>query len=120
MAAKDELGALGEGIAVAMLESDGYEILDRNWRCREGEIDVVARDPRADAIAFVEVKTRSGTGFGHPVEAVHATKLARLRRLAARWLAEHPVRAAQVRIDVVAVLRRPGRPALVQHLRAVG
>src|SRR5690606_2917223 len=101
-----------------MLEADGCVILDRNWRCREGEIDIVARD--GAAIAFVEVKTRSGSRFGHPAEAVHPAKLERLRRLAARWLSEHDAHAAEVRIDVVAVLRRRGRPALVQHLRAVG
>ncbi|WP_152192906.1 YraN family protein [Georgenia satyanarayanai] len=120
MAAKDEVGARGERIAAAMLHEDGYEILERNWRCREGEIDIVARDPRSDAIAFVEVKTRSGTGFGHPAEAVGPAKLERLRRLAGRWLSEHGTRAAEVRIDVVAVLSRRGRPALVEHLRGVG
>jgi len=118
MAAKDELGALGERIAAQMLQAEGLEILDRNWRCRDGELDIVARD--GEAIAFVEVKTRSGTGFGHPAEAVHPAKLLRLRRLAARWLSEHGTHAGQVRIDVVAVLRRRGRPALVEHLRAVG
>ncbi|WP_324653032.1 YraN family protein [Georgenia sp. H159] len=120
MAAKDELGAVGEQIAVSMLRADGYQILGRNWRCRDGEIDIVARDPGADAIAFVEVKTRSGTGFGHPAEAVGPVKLRRLRHLAARWLSEHDVSAAEVRIDVVAVLRRRGASALVEHLRAVG
>src|SRR5690606_42139047 len=94
-----------------MLREDGYEILDRNWRCREGEIDIVARDPRSDAIAFVEVKTRSGTGFGHPSEAVGAVKLERLRRLAGRWLSAHGRRAAEVRTHVVPVPRRPGRRA---------
>lgn len=120
MAAKDELGVVGEQIAVAMLQGDGYEILERNWRCPEGEIDIVARDPQADAIAFVEVKTRSGSGFGHPAEAVGPAKLRRLRRLAAHWLSEHDARATEVRIDVVAVLRRRVGPALVEHLRAVG
>ena len=118
MAAKDELGALGERIAVAMLEEDGWRILDRNWRCREGEIDIVARD--GATIAFVEVKTRSGTRFGHPAEAVHPAKLERLRRLAARWLREHGEHAEEVRVDVVAVLRPRTGPALVQHLKAVG
>ena len=118
MAAKDELGALGERIAAEMLEADGWTILDRNWRCREGELDIVARS--GGTIAFVEGKTRSGTGFGHPAEAVNPAKLQRLRRLAARWLSEHGARADEVRIDVVAVLRRREGPALVQHLRAVG
>lgn len=120
MAAKDVLGATGERIATKMLRADGFEILARNWRCREGEIDIVARDPHDGAIAFVEVKTRSSARYGHPAEAVDPVKLERLRRLAGRWLSEHTAHADQVRIDVVAVRPRPGRPALVEHLRAVG
>src|SRR5688572_10657529 len=103
-----------------MLEADGLTILARNWRCREGEIDIVAHDPRDDTITFVEVKTRRGPRFGHPAEAVTPAKLRRLRRLAGRWLTEHAAHAGQVRIDVVAVWARHGRPALVEHLRAVG
>lgn len=120
MAAKDDVGAVGEEIAAAMLTADGFEILARNWRCREGEIDIVARERAVDAIAFVEVKTRSGPRFGHPAEAVTGVKLDRLRRLAGRWLTEHASHAGQVRIDVVAVWPRRGQPALVEHLRAVG
>jgi putative endonuclease len=81
-------------------------VLDRNWRCREGELDLVVR--RGRVLVFCEVKARSGTSFGMPAEAVSPSKQARIRRLAARWLAEHrgpPARSpAQIRFDVAAIL----------------
>jgi putative endonuclease len=107
-----ELGSLGESIAATYLTDAGLLVLDRNWRCREGELDIVARD--GDALVFCEVKTRSGVGFGYPVEAVTRWKQRRLRTLAQRWLAAHDEHAP----DVVGVLMRPSRPALVTHLRA--
>ena len=111
-----ELGSLGENIAVTYLIDAGLRVLDRNWRCREGELDVVARE--GDALVFCEVKTRRGVGFGHPVEAVTPVKQRRLRTLAQRWLAAHDEHAPELRFDVVGVLVRPSRPALVTHLRA--
>jgi len=120
VAAKDVLGEMGEQLAAELLQEQGLEVLARNWRCREGELDIVARDSQADAIVFVEVKTRSSDRFGHPAEAITHTKLHRLRVLAARWLAEHDVRAAAVRIDVVAIVRRAGQAPSIEHLRAVG
>jgi putative endonuclease len=110
-----ELGARGEQIAVAYLTDTGLRVLDRNWRCREGELDIVARD--GDALVFCEVKTRRGVGYGHPVEAVTSAKQRRLRTLAQRWLAAHDDHAPDLRFDVVGVLVRPNRPALVTHLR---
>ena len=116
MSATTDLGARGERIAVAYLTDAGLRVLDRNWRCREGELDIVARE--GDALVFCEVKTRRGTGYGHPVEAVHAAKRRRLRVLASRWLAAHDEHARDLRFDVVGVLVRPEPPALVTHLRA--
>ncbi|MDP5183129.1 YraN family protein [Blastococcus sp. BMG 814] len=110
-----ELGARGERIAVAYLTDAGLRVLDRNWRCREGELDLVARD--GDALVFCEVKTRRGTGYGHPVEAVTPAKRRRIRVLAQRWLAAHDDHAPVVRFDVVGVLVHPERPAVVTHLR---
>jgi len=110
------LGDHGERIAAAYLTDAGLRVLDRNWRCRDGELDIVARD--GDALVFCEVKTRRGIGFGHPVEAVTPVKQRRLRRLAQRWLASHDEHAPELRFDVVGVLIRPSRPALVTHLRA--
>jgi putative endonuclease len=111
-----ELGVRGEQIAAAYLAGSGLRLLDRNWRCREGELDIVARE--GDALVFCEVKTRRAVGYGHPVEAVTPAKQRRLRMLAHRWLAAHDEHAPDLRFDVVGVLVRPGRPALVTHLRA--
>ncbi|SCX53192.1 putative endonuclease [Klenkia marina] len=109
-----ELGARGEQLAVDHLTAAGLTVLDRNWRSGRGELDVVARDQ--DAIVFCEVKTRSGTGYGSPVEAVTPAKQARLRALAGRWLDEHREHAPRLRFDVVGVLLVGGR-AEVEHLR---
>ncbi len=111
-----DLGAHGERIAAAYLTDNGLRVLDRNWRCRDGEIDIVARD--GDALVFCEVKTRRAVGFGHPVEAVGRVKQRRLRVLAQRWLAAHDEHAPELRFDVVGVLVRSDRPALVTHLQA--
>lgn len=87
MAAKDDLGRAGEARAAQHLEHLGYTIVDRNWRCRGGELDLVALTARD--IVIVEVKTRRGEGFGHPFEAIDARKRARLWRLAMAWIAGH-------------------------------
>ena len=115
MRTSPELGGHGERIAATYLTDAGLQVVDRNWRCRDGELDIVARE--GDALVFCEVKTRRGVGFGHPVEAVTATKQRRLRTLAQRWLAAHDEHAPELRFDVVGVLVRPSRPALVTHLR---
>ncbi len=111
-----QLGTLGEDVAVRYLTDHGLLVLDRNWRHARGELDVVARE--ADALVFCEVKTRRGTGYGVPAEAVTAAKRRRLRTLSGLWLQAHEERAEQLRFDVVAVLVRPGRPAQVTHHRA--
>ena len=111
-----DLGSRGERIAAAYLTRAGLRVLDRNWRCRDGELDLVARD--GDALVFCEVKTRRGTGFGHPAEAVTRIKQRRLRTLAQRWLAAHDEHAHELRFDVVAVLVGHSGPPEVTHLRA--
>ncbi|WP_029289350.1 YraN family protein [Cellulomonas sp. HZM] len=117
MRAKDAVGRHGEDVAAAHVEARGWRVLDRNWRCREGEVDLVALD--GDELVVVEVKTRRSTSYGYPAEAVTRTKLARVRRLAALWLAAHDVRAASVRVDVVAVLLPRSGAAVVEHLVGV-
>jgi putative endonuclease len=92
----------GEDLAAAWYGTHGYDVVARNWRCREGEIDLVARRGRLHV--FCEVKTRSTSDFGSPAEAVTAMKAARVRRLAARWLAQPHVRPGPVRFDVAAVM----------------
>jgi putative endonuclease len=118
VAAKDALGAYGERLAGDHLVAAGMTLLARNWRCPIGEIDIVARD--GDVLVICEVKTRSSTAFGHPLEAVSARKAARLRRLAAAWITETGVHPADVRIDLVGVLRPPRGAAAVEHVRGVG
>lgn len=109
------VGAYGERLAVRHLIDSGLVLLDRNWRCNAGEIDIIARD--GDVLVFCEVKTRRSAGFGTPAEAVDRRKVARLRHLAAQWLAEAGVRPADVRFDVVAVVTpRRGTPR-VEHIR---
>jgi putative endonuclease len=114
--AKDAVGAYGERVAVRYLVEQGMVLLDRNWRCRSGELDVVLRD--GEVVVFVEVKTRRSGRFGTPAEALVPAKVVRLRQAAAQWLAQSGVRAREVRFDVVSVLPRPAGPAAVEHLRA--
>ena len=118
-----ELGQRGEAVAAAHLRRTGLRVLARNWRCAQGELDVVALEQagRRTELVVVEVKSRSSLGQGHPAEAVTPAKAARLRRLCSAFLTQHPEHAgvAGVRVDVVAVVFRPGRPALLQHLRGV-
>jgi putative endonuclease len=109
------LGAYGERVAVRALTDAGLHVLGRNWRCRDGELDVIARD--GDALVFCEVKTRTGTGFGQPAEAVTAAKQRRLRRLAQAWLAAHDHHAPDLRFDVVGVQVPTSGPVRVTHLR---
>lgn len=96
------LGARGEALAADWYLAEGYEVLDRNWRCRDGELDLVLR--RGRTLVFCEVKTRTTDAFGVPAEAVTHAKQRRIRRLAARWLDEGSVRPGQIRFDVAAVL----------------
>ena len=100
--ARRQLGAWGEDRVAAWYEANGYTVVDRNWRCRQGELDLVAR--RGRTVVFCEVKTRSSTAFGAPVEAVTRTKQARLRVLAARWLEDSDLVAREIRFDVASVL----------------
>jgi putative endonuclease len=97
------LGNAGEEAVAAWYEAAGYRVLDRNWRCRDGELDIVVA--RGDTLAFCEVKTRASTKFGVPVEAVTGIKQRRLRMLATRWLAEHNTRRRALRFDVASVTR---------------
>lgn len=111
------LGRFGEAYAARHLAEQGMVVLDRNWRCDAGEIDLVLRDGRV--LVVCEVKTRSSNAYGSPLEGVSEVKAARLRRLAARWLADHPLRPDDVRIDLVGVLAAPGRAPLVDHVVGV-
>jgi putative endonuclease len=113
-----DLGARGEELALAWYTSRGYTVLGRNWRSREGELDLVVA--RGRCVVFCEVKTRTGTGFGSPAEAVTGDKQRRLRRLAARWLGEQPPSAgfSDVRFDVACVTLRGGAVSDLEVIEA--
>jgi putative endonuclease len=111
------VGRHGEDLAEAYVREAGWTVLDRNWRGARGELDLVALD--GEELVAVEVKTRRSTAYGHPAEAVTARKLARVRRLAAQWLAAHDVHPRSVRIDVIAVVLPTRGAAQIDHLVGV-
>jgi len=112
------LGAYGEGLAARHLVAQGMVLLDRNWRCDAGELDLVLRE--GAVLVVCEVKTRSSTSYGTPHEAITDAKLDRLCRLAMRWQAEHRLAVPDVRIDLVAVLRPRRGPSVLEHVRGIG
>lgn len=117
MHARVSLGKWGEDLAARYLIDSGLTVLDRGWRCRDGEIDIVARD--GTTLVVCEVKTRTTEAFGSPLAAVTPSKVRRLRRLAAAWLQAHDERATQVRLDVIGILADSHARPLIEHLRGV-
>lgn len=111
------LGARGEALAAAYLAEHGYEILERNWRGRRGELDLIVRT--AHTLVAVEVKTRRGTGYGTPLSAVTPQKVARLRLLLGEWLSGSGEVSARLRIDVIGMLLRADAGPRLEHLRGV-
>lgn len=117
------MGGHGEDLAVALLLSKGLEILDRNWRCPIGELDIVAFETgpdRRSTVVFCEVKTRRGLGYGTPLEAITRDKLRKLRHLSARWLLDAGVHADEVRLDAIGVVLLPGCVPELTHVRGIG
>jgi putative endonuclease len=115
-----ELGALGEKLAAEHLVGLGLVVLDRNWRCRYGELDLIAADVSARTLMFVEVKTRTSDQFGGLAQAVTGNKVRRLRRLAGLWLAAQNASWTAIRIDVIGVrIDRHAAPQIT-HLEGVG
>ena len=109
------LGRWGENFAAEHLAAAGYTILARNWRCRGGEIDLVARD--GDDVVFVEVKTRRGQGYGAPEEALTPHKAQKLLQLGRQYVSDHDLEDASWRIDLVAVeLDARGRLLRCEHI----
>jgi putative endonuclease len=119
---KQQLGVRGEDLACAELQRQGMQVLERNWRCRLGEIDIVAAEvgEAGLTLVFCEVKCRSGLGFGHPLEAITFSKMRTLRQLAALWMREHHVKASTIRLDAIGVVLAPGQEPCLTHVRAVG
>lgn len=116
MAAKDDLGRAGEQRAAEHLAAAGYRLVDRNWRCPQGEIDIVATHRRD--LVVVEVKTRRTEWFGHPFEAVSARKRDRLWRLGCAWIVSHPAAAAgrRLRLDLIGITGPEPASAVLEHL----
>jgi putative endonuclease len=111
------LGRLGEDLAAAHLEGLGLVVLARNWRCSEGEPDIVATDALRHLI-ICEVKTRSGDGYGTPAEAVTQGKRRKLRGLAMVFQSSMHLRFVSVRFDVIGVMVRPGEKPVLSHIEA--
>ena len=107
-------GQAGEELAADYLKRLGYELLGRNYRCRGGEVDIVARD--GATLVFVEVKTRRSTAFGLPQQAVTQFKQRQIARAAQTWLAQHRKHGTSARFDVLSVLLLPDRPAEIEHI----
>ena len=110
------MGRRGEQWAVDHLERSGMRVVDRNWRSRAGELDIVARE--GPVLVVAEVKTRTSVDHGHPAEAVDIAKRRRLHALARAWARQHRVRATRIRVDVIAILAIGGR-VFVSHERGV-
>lgn len=113
-----ELGAMSEEVATRYLLRRGWRVLARNWRCRAGEIDIVALDP-AGAVVVCEVKARRGVGWGTPLEAITTAKARRLRRLAAAWAQAEGCPRTDLRCDAIGVLWRGDGTASIEHVVAV-
>lgn len=118
MKAKDLLGSRGEDLAAEYLVGAGLRIVERNWRCPSGEIDVVALD--GPTLVIAEVKTRSSLAFGHPFEAIGEAKLRRLQLLGAEYAREHGCRDLARRVDAVSVLDDGTGAPVIEHLKGVG
>ena len=115
--ARQELGRIGEDRAASYLEANGAVILDRNWRCDLGELDIVACE--SDQLVIVEVKTRSSTAFGTPLEAISSRKVRRLRQLAVRWLEWRGLHAPRIRFDVIGIVRESDDHWRLHHVRGI-
>lgn len=117
-ASKQALGAYGEGVAERHLARSGLVVLDRNWRCDQGEIDIVLRE--GAVLVVCEVKTRRSALGGTPHEAITAAKLDRLQRLGQLWAQAHGLAPDEMRVDLVAVMQPRRGAAEVDHVRGIG
>jgi putative endonuclease len=116
------LGSWGEQLATEYLCALGWAIVERNWRCSAGELDIVALEPvlgQLPRVVVVEVKTKAGDRFGPPLEAITQAKLKRLRELATRWVYEHPDIGSGLRLDAIGVMKLPGHAPQVSHIKGV-
>ena len=112
--ARSDLGLRGEALAAKELKKRGYQILELRWRCRFGEIDIVAQD--GDTVVIVEVKTRARNDHFSPVDAVDTKKQRKLIRLAHAYTQTHLSDDVPVRFDVIAITAPPGNPPILEHI----
>lgn len=115
------VGQRGEDLAAAELERQGLLVIARNWRCRHGEIDIIAIERQAGrrTVVFCEVKCRTGLGFGDPLESITYAKRQKLRQLAAEWLATSGVRPDAIRLDAIGVVMLPKALPTLTHVRGI-
>ena len=119
---KQSVGARGEDLAAAELERLGMRVIDRNWRCAVGEIDIIAVDSSTGrrTLVFCEVKCRTGLGFGNPLEAITYAKRRKLRQLAAEWMTNEHAYADDIRLDAIGVVLLRGQQPQLTHVKAIG
>ena len=118
---RNAVGRAGEVVAVQHLVRQGWVIIERNWRCSLGEVDIIAHTPEPDTVVvFCEVKCRTGLGFGDPLESITYAKRQKLRQLAAEWLAVSRVHPDGVRIDAIGVVMLPRTLPTLTHVRGIG
>lgn len=115
---RQEVGRRGEDLAAQWLTDHGMEVLQRNWRCHEGELDIIARTSEG-TVVICEIKCRTGLGYGGPLEAITYDKVRRLRQLAGIWAREYRVRG-RVRIDAIGILDRRGHTPRITHVAGIG
>ncbi len=115
---KQETGKKGEDMAVDYLAKEGYDILDRNYLKRQGEIDIIAFDPKFKEIVFVEVKTRKDSKFGYPEEFVSNRKIEKIETTGNIWLDENNKIDTFWRIDIIAI-ELDYNPPKIEHLKNI-
>ena len=119
---RQDVGARGEDLAVVALQQVGMHVVTRNWRCKAGEIDIIALEVVAGrrTLVFCEVKCRTGLGFGGPLESITFAKLRKLRSLVAQYLNDEQPQADEIRLDAIGVVLQLGRPPELTHVRGIG
>ena len=110
-------GELGEEVGANFLIERGYRIVERNFRCKGGEVDIIARDPRDKSLVFIEVKTRRGLSYGVPQLAVTPFKQRQISKAALTWLSKNRLHDTNARFDVIAILLHTERPHSIEHIR---
>lgn len=118
---RQQVGRRGEDLAAAELERQGLRVIARNWRCRTGEIDLIAVETvqGVRTVVFCEVKCRTGRGFGDPLESITYAKRHKLRKLAGEWLVVSGVRPDGIRIDAIGVVLEPRATPVLTHVRGI-